>query len=286
MARRMETKSARILALILALIMLGSVLTYAIKGTNKTPEREIKFEMEKDFYGCLKYLPAGARKIIYMDSRGADEIMLSLIHELMNQNLNPYMFQHIRFTGGMERMLVANYPYGILYFIDVNKSKVYFSYDVKEDYLGYTIKMKQGVALAGEISPLILGTPMSVAKAIEAIEGITDDQFTLLNNYTKRLPSGNYNLVIALYGEAVEAITQKKFIDFYIAGYRMNGSMYEKVVGVHFLSNGFFTDSNLTTYYSYTNYDDGFSVAIMSDANLTKLFELQPEMRLIEIVLE
>jgi hypothetical protein len=280
----METKSARILALILALIMLGSVLAYAIKGSPKS-HRDVKFEMGDNFKSYMQYLPDGANQVAYMDLHTENDTLRSYVKNVMKKNLDPLFFRSnlIQFTHGIERMLIAAYPDGILYFVDVNKSKVYFAHDRKDTYMGYTIKTKQGIALTDEISPVVYGTSESVARTIEVISGGKAGNAT---NYTERLPYDNYNFALVFFDDAAkELLNGTDYIDFYFAGYRMNGSMYEKVVAVHFTGYGGFADSNVTAYYNFTNYDDGFSVAIMQDTNFTKIVEAQPEIRVIEIKL-
>jgi hypothetical protein len=267
-------KSARILALLLALIMLGSVLAYTFKS-GKTPEREIKFEIKDGFLSYIQNLPPGAKEIIYMDLNTENETLRSYVEHMIQINLNPYLFQHMWFQG-VERMLVSSYPDGILYLIDVNKSKVYFSYEMKEEYSGFTIKVKQELALADELSPFLFGTIQSVLRAIDVL-----GKGNKLS-YVDRL-AGEYNVLMVFYGDSANKLLNDDLIDFYAAGFRMNGSAYEKVVCMHFTGNGLFVDSNATAYYSYTNYKDGLSVAVMGDFNLTKILDVQPEIRTIEI---
>jgi len=288
MARKMETRSARLLALLLAIIMLGSVLAYAIKGGSGSPERNVKFEMGDDFYSYMRYLPAGVSQAVYMDLNTENATLRSYVGNIMHRNLDPYLFHPniIQLTHGIERMMVASYPDGILYFIDVNKTKVYFRHDKKDNYMGYTMKIEQGLALTEDISPVVYGTSASVAKTIEVVAGNANSQLDVAGNYTERLPYDNYNFALVFFGDAAKELmkgNETSYIDFYFAGFRMNGSLYEKVVAVHFTTTGAFVKSNVTAYYNYTNYDDGFSVAVMQDTNFTKILEAQPEIRVIEI---
>ncbi len=288
MARRMETRSARILALLLALIMLGSVLAYAVKGGSKSHERDVKFEIGDDFRSYMRYLPAGVSQAVYMDLNTENTTLRSYVVNVMERNLDPYFFRSnlIQFTHGIERMMVAGYPDGVLYFIDVNKTKVYFAHDKKEDYMGFTMKVKQGLALTDEISPVVYGTSGTVARAIEVVAGNASNQMDVAGNYTERLPEGNYNFALVFFGDAAKNLmkgNETGYIDYYFAGFRMNGSLYEKVVAVHFTTTGAFVKSNVTAYYNYTNYEDGFSVAVMQDTNFTKILGAQPEIRVVEI---
>jgi hypothetical protein len=286
----METRSARILALLLALIMLGSVLAYAIKRSSGSHERKnVEYVMGDDFRSYMHHLPAGVTQAVYMDLNTNNETLRSYVGDVIRKNLEPYFFNTrlIQFTHGIERMMVAAYPDGILYFVDVNKSKVFFKHDKKENHLGYTVKKNGDLALTDEIAPVVYGTSASVARTIDVVTGNAKSQVDLAN-YTERLPYDNYNLALVFYGDAAKELMKSNgtgYIDFYFAGFRMNGSEYEKVVGMHFVTTGLFVRSNVTAYYNYTNYEDGFSVAVMRDTNFTKILEAQPEVRVVEIKL-
>ena len=299
MAKKMETKSARILALILALIMIGSVLVYAFKGSTKVSEREIKFEMG-GFASNLNYLPYGAQFVLYLNFKELDQEseLYELVNDVFKSNVDPYTFNHIAFpTGvGIGSMVIAEYPYP-LYFVNINKSKVYFAYEGQEEYKGYKMKLRQGVALVDQISPFVLGYPTLVYGVIDLINDgkpeLSVGKFAY--NYTKRIynyTKADFNYAFIIYDEYAKATVRSNntsVADFYFSGYRMNGSLYEKVVAIHFTKNGFFVSTNETknntVYYYYQNYDDGLSIAKIGDYNLTKLFKTNPEMRIVEIKL-
>ena len=284
MAKRMETKSARLLAFFLALIMLGSVLVYALRGSYVAPEREIAYEFH-GFNEWLRCVPAGADQIIYA-AKCENETLLDYVNHIITINYDRYVFSNLRLSHPVERMLIAGYSDGLLYMVDVNKTRVFFAGE-KDKYRGFDVKVAQGVLLFPEASPFLIGTTPHVAKAIDTILSGNGSMSDLISNYTSRIP-GDFNVILIFYGEAAKSLTKGNvtdYMDFYFTGLRMNGSLYEKVVGVHFTKNGLFIDSNVTEYYNYTNYDDGFSVAIMKDTNFTKLLEAQPELRVIEIKL-
>jgi hypothetical protein len=290
----METKSARLLALLLTIIMLGSVLAYAVKQSNTLVERDVKFEFPNGFSGYISYVPSGADQVIYVNYDGADAELRTILNDIVANNLNYDFFKNLRTSGNIHRVLISIYPGmypEILFLINTSKSKVYFSYDSKEEYLGYTVKTKQGISLVESTSPFILGTSQIVVKTVELIS--SGGKGSLNNDVGKfitRLPGGDYNLVMLLQGNAIKGLARGNatdFFDFYFAGYRINqtqnGTFYEKVVAMNFTKNGWFVKSNKTLYYNYTNFKDGLSVAIMRDTNLTKLMSLEPEMRRIEI---
>ncbi|RLI80161.1 hypothetical protein DRP05_01665 [Archaeoglobales archaeon] len=298
MAKKMETKSARILALILALIMVGSVLVYAFKGSTTVSEREIKFDMG-NFSNCMNYLPYGAQFVLYLSFKGLNEEsdLYTLVHNAFKSNIDPYTFNHIAFPNrvGIESIIIAEYPYP-LYFVNVNKSKVFFAYEGQEEYKGYKIKLRQGAALLDQTSPFVLGYPTLVYGVVDLITQNNASVGEYTYNYTTRIynfTKADFNYAFMLYGDfAKDKITSNNTSvgDFYFAGFRMNGSVYEKVVAIHFTKNGFFVSTNETknntVYYYYQNYEDGLSIAKIGDYNLTKLFETNPEMRIVEIKME
>ena len=164
MAKRMETKSARILALILALIMIGSVVVYVFRGSTKVSEREIKFEMGK-FPKLLNYTPYGAQFVLYLNFENLDREseLYRMLNDVFKNQIDPYSFSHSALASktGIRSVLIAKYPYP-LYFVDVNRSKVYFASESKEEYKGYKVKLRKGVALIDETSPFVLGYPTFV----------------------------------------------------------------------------------------------------------------------------
>ena len=296
MAKRMETRSARILALVLALIMIGSVVVYVFKGSTKASEREIKFEMGK-FPKLLNYTPYGAQFIICLNFKNLDREseLYGMLDNVFKNQIDPYSFSHLALADktGIRSVLIAKYPYP-LYFVDVNRSKVYFASESKEEYKGYKVKLRRGVALIDEISPFVLGYPTFVFEVVDLIENNNDSIGNHIYNYTDRICKfvnySDFSYALILYDEYAKNMLMSKnesVGDFYFVGYRMNNSIYEKVVAIHFTKNGFFASSNktknATAYYYFKNFDDGLSIAKIGGHNLTKLESIYPEMRLVEI---
>ena len=294
MAKKMETKSARLLALLLALIMVGSVFAYMFRSSTTPSEREIKFEMGR-FPKYLKYVPDGAQFIMYLDFnlKDKDSELYKIQNDAFKSQLDPITFGHLAFANKVriKDVLIAKYPYP-LYFVDVNRSKIYFAYENKEVYRGFTVKLRKNVALIDEISPFVVGYPAFVYNVADLVENNSNNY---VYNYTSRVcnfttPDLSYALLI--YGDYAKSQLKSKnesIGDYYLVAYRMNGSLYEKVVAIHFIKNGFFVSTNKTknvTYYYFKNFDDGLSVAKIGSYNLTKLIEMNPEMRIIEIKLK
>ncbi len=288
MAKMMEKKSARILALILALIMIGSVLAYAFRGPSKPEERTVKFDMGDSLKDWLRYIPNSTEYIIYFNYNATNKTLLRLIYNTTAKNLDPYAFYIFKpnYIGMFKQMLIG---YPELYLIDLEKKKVYFSYDDKKEYFGYNVKIKsfsgRYYAMTDEIHPVVYGYPDNVLNVLNVIANNGTSIIDEYGNYTSRI-NGSFDYAIIVTGKTAMSSIQSNgtpIADFYFEGYRMNETngtqMFEKVVGIHFLGNYFFVKSNETAYYYCKNYEDGFSIAIMDDYNLTKLINTTPEIR-------
>ena len=70
--------------------------------------------------------------------------------------------------------------------------------------------------------------------------------------------------------------------DFFFEGYRYNfaNNTYEKVWAIHFLDHFFFGKMNESEkdfqYYKVKNFEDNFGIAVMEDANFTKVLKARP----------
>ncbi|ADB58161.1 hypothetical protein [Archaeoglobus profundus] len=291
MAKAHERKSARILAFILALIMVASALVYAFRNPSKPEEREIKFDMGKDWSDWIRYLPNNTGYIVYFNYTEKNETLKKFIYNRTLDSINPYVFRDFRPTINYFRSLLIFDYYN--YLIDLNYSKVYFAYKQKDVYKNYTLKT--GVAAGrlytavDETHPVILAYPSYAKAVIDTITGNLTSFTEDYGNYTSRI-NGSFSYAFILAGDTAKQVIMDNgtpIADFYFEGYRMNGSVYEKVVGIHFLKYYFFVKTNKTVnetaYYYYENYDDGFSIAVMGSYNFTNLTQLMPEMRTVII---
>jgi hypothetical protein len=292
MVKRMEKRSARILAFILALIMVGSVLAYAFRNPSKPEERKIEFDMGEDWRDWLKYLPNGTGYVVFYNFTEENETLRRFMYNSTTELINPYVFRDFRPTFAFfSKMLIYD---GNNYLIDVNKMKVYFAYQQKDRYKNFTFKTTSSAGrlytLIDEIHPVVLAYP-NYAKGV--VDVITNESVGLdYTNYTDRL-NGSFSYAIMFLGSLAMQTVQSNgtpMADFYFEGYRMNNTTFEKVVGIHFLGNYFFVKTNETAnkteYYYYKNYDDGFSVAVMGCDNLTNLTSINPEIRSLVIRFE
>jgi len=285
MAKKMETKSARLLALVLALIMIGSVFAMLPRGKTPVFQRDVKYEFE-GFEEWLKCLPAAPNHVIYVNTNTDDERLREYINEVVVKNWNKYIFANLRLDSSVRGMLVASYFNGIIYMIDVNKTRVFYT-GQKEDYKGFEVKYADGAMLVSEVSPFLIGSAPSIASAIDSILLQRENTSSLVSNYTARLPN-NFSLIFMFYGSYANRLISggniSDYVDFYLEGVKKNDTKYEKVVAIHFKSTGGFAnysinDTNVTEYYNFTNYDDGLSVAVMKDGNFTKLLNAQPRLQ-------
>ncbi len=289
MANVMEKKSARILAFLLALIMIGSVLAYAFRGPSKPEERAIKFDMGNSLKDWLRYVPNSTEYILYFNYTTQNETLLKLIYNATAKNIDPYAFYIFKpnYIESFRRMLIG---YPELFFIDLGRKKVYFAFKYERRYYGYDVKIgsfaKRYYAMVDEIHPVVYGYPDSVLNVLKVIANNGTSVEEEYGNYTRYI-NGTFDYAVLVTGKMAMSFIKSNgtpIADFYFAGYRMNGSMFEKVVGIHFISgNYFFVHSNKTAYYWCKNYNNGFSIAIMDDYNLTKLINTTPEIRAVII---
>jgi len=285
---KLKKRSSKILALILVSVMIGSILTYAFTGTTKIEEREIKFEMGENLSDWLKYLPTQEQIVLFYNYQTENETLLQLIYNSTLNNIDPYILRVFKPDLPYYKKLLIGQT---IYFIDVGKMKVYFTTQSKREYSNYTVKVSnvfgRPLALVDEIHPVIIGNPETVVRVLDLING---NGTSLIDEY-KYLTriNGSFDYAIIITGDLAKNTiisNNTPIADFYFEGYRMNGSLFEKVVGMHFIGNYFFVKSNKTEYYFYENYEDGFSLVIMGDYNLTKLINTIPEIRSIQIKIE
>ncbi len=290
MAKPLEKRSAKILALILALIMLGSVLVYAFKGSYTAPSREIKYSVS-DFKGTLK-LVSDSSKIYYLNFRTADPDLTQLIEAYWQSLSQDYVFRYIRFTS-VNSTIYAEYPpvslgyYPYLFLFDVGNSKVFFTYDEKQEYDGITLKLKGSYGMAENVNPIAVGTVDAVMGYVDVISGKRKVNNTYAE-YIAKLPDLDYRFVVMLTGDSADQVIRMNksvgaVTDFYFEGIAINKTGgYDKVVAINFKQNVFFVKSNVTAYYNVTRYDS-LNIAFMHDTNFTKIVTAKPEMRAVFI---
>ncbi len=290
MAKPLEKKSAKILALILALIMVGSVLVYAFKGGYTTPSREVKYSVS-GLRDTLK-LVSDSSKIYYLDFRTEDPNLTQLIDAYWQSLSQDYIFRYIRFTSVNSTVYaeyspvsIGYYPY--LFLFDVGSSKVFFTYDEKQEYDGVTLKLKGSYGMAENVNPIAVGTVDAVMRYVDTISGKKKVNITYAE-YISKLPDLEYRFAVILTGSSADQIIRMNksagpVTDFYFEGIAVNDTGgYDKVIAMNFKQNVFFVKSNVTAYYNVTRYGD-LNIAFMHDTNFTKIVTAKPEMRAVFI---
>ena len=298
MPGKFEKRSARFLALFLALIMIGSAIAIAFRGmgSNQVELRHVKYHF-KSFREWLKCVPP-TNELIYVSFRNCtNDTLWRYLQGVMTNNTISEIFEPVAFTTPIQRMLVAFYPNGLLYLIDINMSKMTASGE-RVNINGVDVWVKDvringryfEVAATPEVSPAIVGTAPQVKESVQAITGNGTNMSGEVGAYMKEIP-GDFNAAFIFYGKRAESLLQSNgtaFGDFYFAGIRMNGTLFEKVVAIHFIKPGGFVKSNNTSkefvhYWVKNYYNKSLSVAVMDSTNFTQILNAEPQMRLIII---
>jgi len=294
MARRMEKKSARMLAFLLALIMLGSVFAYMIGG-GTSEKREVSARLD-NFREYVNWTPADANYIeyynlsylAYLTTINKNDPLALMVNQKLNQLLIPAIFsrQVLEVTGGISQVMVADFGATVpLYFVDAQMNKIYFAKDGEEKYGNFTLQLKRpGIALVSELSPLVVGYKPLVEKVVETVEGKYPAYGNNTYSYLSRI-NGSFAYAFIMQGDLVRnaiKIGNESPADFFFEGYRYNfeNKSYEKVWAMHFEGNYFFGGINESEktfeFYRVQNFEDGLSVAVMEDKNFTKVVNAMP----------
>ena len=291
MARRMERKSARLLALLLALIMIGSVFAYMLRG-GSAEKREVIYRLD-GFREYVNWTPADAvyiqyYNLSYTSKLGKDDPLASMIISDLNKLLIPAIFsrQVLEVTGGISQVMIADFGEAMpLYFVDARMSKIYFTNESEIQHGNFTLKVRRpGIALVSELSPLVVGYKPLVEKAVDTVEGKYPSFGNKSYSYLSRI-NGGFAYAFFASGDVVRQWIRsgnESPADFFFEGYRynFNNNSYEKVWAMHFEGNYFFGGMNESEknfeYYKVQNFDDGLSIAIMEDKNFTRVVNARP----------
>ncbi|MEM0350456.1 MAG: hypothetical protein QXU61_01635 [Archaeoglobaceae archaeon] len=293
MVRRLERRSARILAIILAFIMLGSIFAY-VSGGGMREKRNIKINLK--MLEAVNYVPENTILFYYnileyntlLKRLGKNDPLLEYFEKDLNRELEfasmYYLNKRIvEFTHPIEELLVVQYGDFNIYFINENISKVYFAKQFEQNVDGFSIKVSGGVAVVEDFHPLLIGyTPfvLEVVKRINSGKG---------NDYGTHLTKLNdtFLFFFLIFGNETRKYIKfsqdnESALDFFFQGFRYNESSqrYEKIWGIHFTKNYFFSNINETEknfeYYYFENFEDGFSIAVMGDRDFEKVLNATP----------
>jgi len=215
MPGKFEKRSARLLALFLALIMVGSAIAIAFRGSGSTQAgvRNVKYHF-KSFNEWLKCVPPTG-EIIYVSLKNCtNETLWEYLQKVMDNNMISDLFAPVTFTTPIQRMLVALYPSGVLYLVDINMSKMKPSGE-KVNVNGIDVWVKTvkiygryyEAAATPEVSPAIVGTAPQVEESIKTITSGNTSMAKLVGNYTAKIP-GKFNAIFMFYGKKAESLLQ------------------------------------------------------------------------------
>ncbi len=293
MARKMEKRSARLLALILALIMIGSVFAYMMRG-GYSEKREVKYHLE-NFREYVNWVPDGVYyfqyfNFTYLSQLDRDDPMVEYVNTNLKDVLISAVFSRtvLEVTSGIHEILVANYMKAVpLYLVNAGGGKVYFAKEDEIKHGEFTLQVRRGaIAFVGEVSPFLIGYKPLVENATDIISG--KDNLVGAGNFTYKYLSrinGSFAYALFMYGDAAKSSMKagnESVGDFFFEGYRYNfaNNTYEKVWAIHFLGHFFFGGMNESEkdfqYYKVKNFEDNFGIAVMEDANFTKVLKARP----------
>ncbi|KUJ93394.1 MAG: hypothetical protein XD40_1452 [Archaeoglobus fulgidus] len=291
MAKQMEKKSARLLAFLLALIMIGSVFAYMLRG-GSAEHREVVYRLD-DFREYVNWTPADPvyvqyYNLSYTSKLGSKDPLASMVTTDLQKLLIPAIFsrQVLEVTRGISQVMIVDFGETVpLYFVDAGMSKIYFAKEDEIKHGNFTLQVRRpGIALVSELSPLVVGYKPLVEKAVDTVEGNYPSFGNKTYSYLSRI-NGSFAYAFFAYGDVVKQwirVGNESPADFFFEGYRynFNNSSYEKVWAMHFEGNYFFGGMNESEknfeYYKVQNFGDGLSVAVMEDKNFTKVVNARP----------
>jgi hypothetical protein len=282
----MEKKSARILAVILAFIMLGSVFAYMMRGTRNVETREVVIRLD-DFREYVKYVPRGAIffeyvNMSYLQLPEGDQLRYT-VNKMLQDLLIREIFSRsiIEIPHGFTQILRVYYPNNMpLYFVDAKMTKIYFAKQDEMKVGNYSVPVRPGIALFDKISPFVIGNPTAVRVVVEIFQGKDESVANETYPYLSRI-NGSFLYAWFTFGEAagrVLKVNNTSISDFFFEGWGYNpiNNTYYKTWGVHFIGNYFFSKTNETEFCKIKNFEDGFSVAVLEDRDFGKIVQAQP----------
>ncbi|MCS7121244.1 MAG: hypothetical protein NZ895_01385 [Archaeoglobaceae archaeon] len=284
--RRLERRSARILAVLLVLVMLSSVFATAIPYIfpQRVEKRELVAEF-KDFRELASRLNASYYiyfNYSYLEKLSDKDLLKLLIFNKTEEVLDPRIFNRlvIELPTGFNEVLIVfyrdeDYP---VYFVANNGQRIFFAGTESRNVEGYQIKLYRSIALVDTIEPFALGFYPSIYKALSDLK-----ERKKVIEHLDRI-NGSFAYAYFLVGEyALERVKSNNtsICDFFFEGYRYENGSYEKVWAINFVQNFFFVESE--DYY-VEMFEDGFGIAVVRDKDFEKLLEFQPEIRGIVIV--
>ncbi len=179
-----SSKQYKILALILAIIMIGSVLAVFVPSSQK---KVIKIKKKLDirsFKDVLHYTPPGIALFQYVNMKkiNGTELEAWILQKKLVPSPDVEWGATIDFQNGL----------WLNFFRTINDTPVTYPSSGEVRYGNYTLKDRNGIVLLDEVTPFVFGPQPVVENVIDLIEGKTNQ--SALSSYYEP-----YNL--SIFGE-------------------------------------------------------------------------------------
>ncbi|MET1124571.1 MAG: hypothetical protein ABWW66_04820 [Archaeoglobaceae archaeon] len=280
MVRKLERRSARILAFVLAFIMVASIFAYSIAALFplNPQQREVRAKYEiSDVVARLNASQYVYANFSYIYRLEEDDPLRTYVERNLREVMDPRILNRMVIETNMLELLTAyigGYP---VYFINTGLGKVYFSTQREEKVGNYTLKIYRNVALVDEIEPIAVGFTYPLLEALNRLEG--NGSASYMSNLS------NFAYAVILNREAAAQVCRQNettFCDFLFLGYRINGSYYEAVWVMHATASFYFVETNETKEkydYYYVRTLDDLQVAYIGDRDFDEVLQAKPEIR-------
>lgn len=284
--RRLEKRSARILAIFLALIMISSGLAALMQNPSHESEKRMIKKEFKDFKELSSNLNTTLYLYInykYIENLPEKDPLRSYVLNLSREVLDYRIFnRQVIEVKVIDGILIAFYDDYPVYFVESRGGKIFFAGTEVRNLEGFNVKLFRNIALVENIEPFAIGFYPLVYKALKDLK--EEKKFL---EHLERI-KGSFAYAFFLTGDyAIENIKSNNtsICDFFFEGYRYDEGYYEKVWAINFISSFFFVKDDIgVEHYDVEMFDDGFGIAVIKDKDFEKVLKVQPEVRGIVIV--
>jgi|GEM_PF-6027186 hypothetical protein len=217
-----KSTSHKILAFILAFIMIGSVLSVLAPSSPSTRGREIKKEVAFENYkDAFRIIPPNIAIFQYVktDNIKNTDLELWLIQNKLISSQDVRAAMVVDFYNGLWVELVNN-----------NRSEIKYSYSRVVEYGNYSLKDNNGIVLADEVSPYVYGPQPVVEYVLDLMEdgNLTNAYSEIYEKYNLSILGDNYDYVQIRAGNVTNGS------DLLFVGIRYTGDgLYERISAYH-----------------------------------------------------